>query len=61
MTIDGVGIREAVIMTRHLYPVYIQGPIQDFWKGVHIYKGGGGGVRFADFISFFLKYHMKMK
>ena len=30
-----------------------------------MYKGecveGGGGGRFSDFISFFLKYHMKMK
>ena len=23
-------------------------------KGAHTYKGEGGGVRFADFISFFL-------
>ena len=28
-------------------------------KGVHMYKGVGVG--FADFISFFLKYPMKMK
>ena len=27
-----------------------QGRIQDFWKGVHVYKWMG--VRFADFISF---------
>ena len=31
-------------------------------KGVHMYKVCvGGRVRFADFISFFLKYSMKMK
>ena len=29
-------------------------------KGVHMYKGGGGGVRFADFISF-LKYPINIK
>ena len=29
-----------------------EGRIQDFWKGGHMYKGVG--VRFADFISFFL-------
>ena len=28
-------------------------------KGVHIYEGVG--IRFADFISCFLKYPMKMK
>ena len=28
-------------------------------RGVHMYKGVG--VRFADFISFFLQYPMKMK
>ena len=44
VTIDGVGIREAVIMTRHLYPVNILGRIQDFWKAVHIYKGVCGGL-----------------
>ena len=43
-----------------------QGRIQDFWKGVHIYKGvcvcGGGGSSFADFVSLFLKIsHMKMR
>ena len=33
-----------------------QGQIQDSWKEVHVYKGGGGGggVRCADFISFSL-------
>ena len=30
-----------------------------FGKGVYMYKGVG--VRFTDFISFFLKYPMKMK
>ena len=30
----------------------IQGRIQDFWKGIHMSKGLG--VRFTDFISFFL-------
>ena len=29
-----------------------QGRIQDFWKGVHVFKRVG--VRFAAFISFFL-------
>ena len=34
-----------------------QGQIQDFWKG----SSKGVGVSFAEFISFFLIYPMKMK
>ena len=38
----------------------LQGRIQDFWKGVGIYKGrGGGGGHFANFISYFLNIQRK--
>ena len=36
----------------HEFRKNLQGQIQDFWKGVHMYKGVA--VCFADFTSFFL-------
>ena len=37
-----------------------QGRIQDFWKEVLMYKGGGGRAVVCDFTKFFLNIPMKI-
>ena len=66
-TVDTSGKIVTSIMTLELLesPDYIhflciyRGGSRISGKGVHMYKGTG--VRFSDFISFFLKYPMKIK
>ena len=56
-------------LSEHVFPVFfyyyyyykasVQGRIQGFWNGVHMYKGVGGFALLI--LSNFLKYPMKMK
>ena len=46
-------------LTKKVSKLQSRGGSKVFDRGGHMYKSVCGGVRFADFISFFLKYPMK--